>query len=357
MKKVSYLIGGALVVSAILIACHDPISSNMPSNSVEQENETVIDRNKNFVRIGRNNKWGFIDDETRTLAIDFQFEGIGHFSEYLSPAAIIQNGTKKWGYIDTLGQWIVTPRFDDAKDFSEGLAGVKVDGFWGFINHSGQFVIPPQFSDVYDYSEGLVGVFDKEKKFEYIDKVGNVAIKRSEIADGSSFSNGLARVWVNFEVGFIDKEGNYAIQPLYGNAQDYSDGIIAVKVGSFFKGKWGYIDKNNNMIINAQYDDARNFVNGFACVTLNDKYCIINKRGNIVSDRYDMIREYCDGLAPVSQNGKWGFVNRAGKLVIPLQYDEVVPYGFNNGHCWVICGNYMMKIDREGNILMQGSIN
>lgn len=323
----------------------------------DNDEEVVVDRNKNFVCFSRYGKRGFLDDETRTLAIDLVFEHLGHFSEYIAPASIIDHGKEIWGYIDTLGQWSITPRFDEAKDFSEGLAGVNVNGFWGYIDHSGQFVIRPQYSDVYNFSEGLAGVFNSEKLFQYIDMNGAVVIKNDSMNDGSGFSNGLARVWSNWKAGFINKKGEFVIQPQYGNAQDFSDGMAAVKVGSFPDGKWGYIDEKNNIVIQAQYEHAENFVKGYACVTFNDKCFIIDKRGDIVSDTYDMIREYHDGLAPASKNGKWGFVNRSGKLIIPLQYDEVVPFGFNNGHCWVILGNYMIKIDRDGNVLMQGSIN
>lgn len=341
----------------LLICTSCQHTQNQSPLGLDSNEELTIDRNKNFVRVSRYGKWGYIDDETRTLAIDLVFEHVGHFSEYLAPASIIAHGEEVWGYIDTLGQWIITPRFDEAKDFSEGLAGVNIGGLWGYIDHSGYIAIQPQYSDIYEFSEGLAGVFDSERIFQYIDKNGAVVIKNNSMSDGSGFSNGLARVWSNWKLGFINKKGEYVIQPQYGNAQDFSEGMAAVKVGSFFDGKWGYIDENSNFVIKAQYEHAGNFVNGYACVTLNDKYFLIDKKGNKVSDTYDMIREYCDGLAPASKNGKWGFVNRAGKLIIPLQYDEVVPFGFNNGHCWVILGDDMIKIDREGKVQMQGSRN
>ena len=66
---------------------------------------------------------------------------------------IYENG--KWGYIDKTGKVIIEPKFDEAADFSEGLARVKVGIFYGFIDFSGDFVIKPQFTWVKSFSEGL----------------------------------------------------------------------------------------------------------------------------------------------------------------------------------------------------------
>lgn len=357
MKRKKLSLCFALASFCFCISCQ--YSPRQMLLSLEDNDEEIIDRNKNFVPVSRNGKWGFIDDETRTLAIDLKFEHVGHFSEFIAPASIIDHGEELWGYIDTLGQWVITPRFNEAKEFSEGLAGVNVGGIWFYIDHSGDHSAfkSMQWTDIYDFSEGLAGVFDSAKRFQYIDKTGAVVVPNNGMDDGAKFSNGLARVWSNWKVGFINRQGEYVIQPQYGNAHDFSDGVAAVKVGSFLERKWGYIDQNNKVVIGAIYDHAEDFKKGYACVAFDDRYFIIDKKGNVVSDTYDMIREYNDGLAPASKNGKWGFVNRAGKLVIPLQYDEVVPFGFNNGHCWVILGNNMIKIDRQGNVLSQGPRN
>jgi WG containing repeat len=51
------------------------------------------------------------------------------------------------------------------------LAGVKVQGKWGFVDTSGQMVVAPQFDECGGFTNGLVEV-KVGKKFGYIDKTG-----------------------------------------------------------------------------------------------------------------------------------------------------------------------------------------
>ncbi len=53
----------------------------------------------------------------------------------------------KWGYIDDNEVVMITYSFDDARPFSEGLAGVRIGKDWGFINLGGELVIPFRFAN------------------------------------------------------------------------------------------------------------------------------------------------------------------------------------------------------------------
>ena len=68
-------------------------------------------------------------------------------------------------------EYVIQPQFDDAEDFSEGLALVKnaYEVKWGYINREGQFVIKPQFDDARSFSKGLARV-KMNGKWGYINK-------------------------------------------------------------------------------------------------------------------------------------------------------------------------------------------
>ena len=41
---------------------------------------------------------------------------------------------KAWRYIDTLGKFIMKPQFEEASDFSQGVAFVKIQGKYAMVN-------------------------------------------------------------------------------------------------------------------------------------------------------------------------------------------------------------------------------
>ena len=53
----------------------------------------------------------------------------------------------KWGYLDSEGNLVISPKFDEACPFSEGLARVAVNRKSGYINPSGQLVVPLRYDE------------------------------------------------------------------------------------------------------------------------------------------------------------------------------------------------------------------
>ncbi|HBH3655659.1 TPA: WG repeat-containing protein [Clostridioides difficile] len=122
-------------------------------------------------------EYGYVD-KNGEIVIDYAFNGlsgdfIGNFSEGLAYATITNRLNE---YIDKTGKIVIQPKFDDAKDFSEGLAGVKIGDKWGFIDKEGKIVINPIFNDLQPFKENLAFVM-KDDKWGVIDKNGKVIIQ------------------------------------------------------------------------------------------------------------------------------------------------------------------------------------
>lgn len=59
----------------------------------------------------------------------------------------------KWGFIDTSGNVVVEPKYEDARPFSNGMAAVKIDGAWGYIDSKNyELVIPAIFEQAREMS-------------------------------------------------------------------------------------------------------------------------------------------------------------------------------------------------------------
>lgn len=120
--------------------------------------------------------WGFVDKSFKFVIPKDSFEDARHFKEGLAPAAMAfdyqgrmeppgsSGESRKWGYVDRKGKWVVPPTFGSAAPFSEGLAVV---GIWekggyemkhGYIDKTGKIVIPASFTYAKSFSEGLAGV-------------------------------------------------------------------------------------------------------------------------------------------------------------------------------------------------------
>lgn len=100
--------------------------------------------------------------------------------------------------------------FEDAKDFSEGYAAIKINGKWGFINSSFNHFLDIKYCDVKSFSEGLAAVRN-DYYWGYLSKTNTMAID-FKYKNCTSFKNGLAYVWFEnngFKTeGYINKTSN-----------------------------------------------------------------------------------------------------------------------------------------------------
>ena len=84
--------------------------------------------------------------------------------EYPALFPIQENG--KYGYIDRTGKVVIEPQFEEVKEFSEGMAAVRIKDKWGYIDSTGKIAVEPKFKVVREFSEGLATVYpDKKPKW------------------------------------------------------------------------------------------------------------------------------------------------------------------------------------------------
>jgi WG containing repeat len=135
-------------------------------------------------------RYSFIDKAGKPISSE-RFDDAMDFSEGLAPVRIGDH----WGFADKTGHIAISPRFESVQSFSEGLAAARVSGKVGFIDRTGYFVIPPRFQDADSFSDGRAVITEgiREPKFRFIDKTGKPAFP-GEYAMAASFAHGLAPV-------------------------------------------------------------------------------------------------------------------------------------------------------------------
>ena len=200
-------------------------------------------------QLKRQPKWGFIDRSGR-FAIPPQYLEVEAFSEGLARVTV-SNEAGNTGYIDGKGKFVVPPLLSYGSSFHEGRAAVIMDGpcaassgscgraefrptkqpaaydcRFAFIDKRSQPVSGLRFDDTKDFAEGLAPV-RLGQAWGYVDRSGQISIApRFESAE--PFSEGLAAVGQNGKTGFIDHSGSFVIPPQFEYADGFSDGRALV---------------------------------------------------------------------------------------------------------------------------------
>jgi hypothetical protein len=295
------------------------------------------------------------------------------------------------GFIDRTGKIIIPLCFDDAGDFSEGLARFERDGSWGYMDETGTVVIEPRFPSAEDFSEGLARVQvtgsarGYDGRWGFIDKTGKIVVQpdykwsRSE-GDGAeqAFHSGLAKVEVDYKSGYIDQTGKVVIPTQFTYAYPFADGIAAATKSEDGESGWGFIDTSGKWVIPPQFEWANNFSEHLAAVNrhhdcgyidasgayalrppvspgkidcvenwgdfseglsrwmIGSKYGFIDHTGKmVIQPQFDLTDHFSEGLAAVMVNRKWGYIDNSGMMVIPANdFSNANP--FHNGLARVV---------------------
>jgi hypothetical protein len=80
-----------------------------------------------------------------------------------------------------------------------------------YIDKSGKIAISPQFDKAGDFSDGLVLV-EMGNQYGYIGKDGKLKI-RPQFDQAGEFAGGLPPVWLGNRQGYINESGKYVWNP------------------------------------------------------------------------------------------------------------------------------------------------
>jgi hypothetical protein len=328
--------------------------------SVSANSETVRNPSKRagagpLFQIMRQNKWGFMD-RTGRIVIAPSFTDERDFFHGLA-AVLMENGN--WGYINPSGKFAIEPRFDEVRDFLEELAPVRIGRKWGYIDTAGRMVIEPQYQSAGEFHEGLArvhvwskvactnGTFTSDDAPFYAFHL---------LEDDLSDLPGCFPTGGKF--GYIDKTGKVIVTPRFFIAQDFSEGLAAIRVEESPESKFGYIDRTGKIVIPARFNQGGPFSEGLAAVETSARvvgnhvvdiaWRFIDKTGTLkISDKYNFVGRFSEGLARVANRlgVSVGYVDHDGKMVIPAVYTQV--WDFSEGLA-AVCSEGCFYIDRTG---------
>jgi hypothetical protein len=160
-----------------------------------------------------------------------------------------------------------------------GLSKVQKEGKIGYVDKSGVEIVKLKYDEGLTFHDGYTAV-KHAGKWLYIDSTGK-EITDAVYEDALKFSEGMAAVAKNNMYGFINTSGKVIIGFEYSNARFFSEGLAPAANANGF---WGYIDKKGNWIINPVYEFTDDFENGEARVMKDQKTFYINKENKKLHD-------------------------------------------------------------------------
>lgn len=293
-----------------------------------------------------------------------------NLNDKLKPA---QTEEGKFGYINDDGIFVIEAKYDDAKDFREGVAIVKKDNLYGFIDEKGKLIQPIQYQISNVEMEYSVLLVQYKSLYGYMNYQGKMLIdcKYEAIA----FYDDFMRAKLNGKYGWIDKNGKQVMPFQFDFIENYDEekerfryqkgnklgwvnrkltnnqsqtlaewadeieltksDVRNVRVGNYF----GLINQNGTFIIPVRYENKIVFDKfGKAVVKENRLWGMIDKGGNIIipSEYQEKFQFNDKQLACVLKNGKYGIVDYDGKVVIPTVYDN---YIYTDYEYWTVKKN------------------
>lgn len=344
--------------------------------------------------IKQGNKWGFIDSSGQIvvpLQYDFVFDdelsqqdlgyfvflkgkkmGVFHLDRQeivsasydrikvhgdASLAGYIEvqlNG--KIGVLDTLGNILLPPKYEEISMLSPGMFAIKEEGLWGIWDPKAQFSIAPLYhgfciqkekylvgwqghlfsawddqgrNRVRDFPDSLAFLTDHTFAYYFsADPVDSMQQQTQDSTSSSSFENGRK--------GLLDSLGEVITQPVFDQIQ-LDRGYIRVQGGDFV----GLYDSKGKELFDFIYQNIRIDPRRYIWLNLESTWSVFAYREDSLELMLPFVlrrRGSFEGNVAVVQSvGGMGVLNQFGELVVDTIYEEV----------FLLNGNAIVRVDAD----------
>ncbi|MES2513638.1 MAG: WG repeat-containing protein [Bacteroidota bacterium] len=240
----------------------------------------------------------------------------------------LKNTADKFGFIDTLGHWIIEPQYDDAADFSEGFASVCKNDSCFYINKEGQKVSGHYFEEAESYKDG-VAIVKKDNLYFMINRSGQFISKGYQ--DISESSEKLYVSKSNNLYGAINAKGEIVIPFSYKKLGNFKNGYAY-----YLAAQYGLVDVTNRLL-QANWDWISDVdTNAIAIVKKTNQFGLMTVNEQLIlPTEYDYIAHCTGEIYLVVKKNLYGFFNSKDKcFVTAVDYDydpAFEPYYYTNG--------------------------
>lgn len=294
----------------------------------------LIDDRGKLVRVPEDDGWVLITKKGKELRCFSDEDFI--ISDNFVNGYVCALKENKWGIIDINANYITPLEYDSKSKCDEMIQNLPPIDFERVLDDC--LLEPIQLQD--EYGRRYYGLKNIETQeihhfFKTFDQpfVLHYGLKSIVVS-----KYGIGVEGRNQKFGFINKRGEFVIDPIYKSAQDFERGPNTIVKAD--NGLYGKINILGDYLINPEYECLFSpfyFHESLMPAQRNKKWGFVDDRGNCIIDfQFKNVYSFKNGYAPVKNfNNKWGYIDRNGKITIPFEYDE---------------GNYFEKLE-NGRIL------
>jgi hypothetical protein len=172
---------------------------------------------------------GYID-RTGAFVLPPQWQDGRPFAE--GRAIVRDTNAGLYGAINRKGEYTVAPFCSYIGDFCQGWARAEPEeDIWAFVDTTGNRTIKGGFGDARDFSDDLAAVY-LDGKWGFVDRWTGTAAIKFQFDDVCPFAESLAAVKLDGKWGFIKRDGSFVLQPRYTlpvrRNLSFSEGLCAV---------------------------------------------------------------------------------------------------------------------------------
>ena len=237
-----------------------------------------------------------------------------YFADYESPSL-------KWGLIDTLGNFVISPIYDDILEVVDTqYIAANLGGKWGYIDKTGKTVKDFNYKSVRQWSDdcGLVMDFKNNLFILHADGSLSDTLKYSEVRE---FKQGFAVARSSGYYVFIDKKGKQAFEGEFLSAQDFEQGTAIVKIEN--KG-YGVINSKGDVVIDAKYKSMKREQKGYIVKMNDNTFTYLDRNGkNRFSSNFEKAFPFNYSHTIVQRNQNFELIDQKGKTVTEILANTV----------------------------------
>ena len=275
--------------------------------------------------------WGYLDRDGKFISQprEFSLRKIVQATDFHNHRAIITTKDSLYGMINTDGEYILQPLYKHISFLPNTnhtlIKTTSAQKRYGYVSDNGKVISPVQYTKALPFTDNSTWCFTDYTTC-LLRKDGS-RDTFSAIHRISAFYNGYGGLADRRKMAIIDSNGTLLSSYHYSRLGQYAEGLMPAKKSRVF----GYLDDNGEWAIEPQYYKAGPFVNGVAMVRYSPKYSnrkfygYINREGEFTTKgkytRAESINK--QGYAIVRKGNQKGIINSKGELIIKPKYTKV----------------------------------